>query len=170
MPVAASCSSTHAPKYLYGWPVLVWTYGLLLRLSCYFDGIVKDMMKKILAISLVVSITLLIILMQTTTPATIGPLGILITFAFIYIAVVCGVTFLLFWIGRIIEKLSSKVTVKRPIQSLTFIKAYYYASVISLAPVMLIGMQSVGEVGVYEVLLVSVFVAISCVYIAKRTK
>jgi len=34
---------------------------------------------------------------------------------------------------------------------------------------MLIGMQSVGGIGVYELGLVVLFVAIGCVYIAKRS-
>ena len=40
----------------------------------------------------------------------------------------------------------------------------------ALAPVMIIGMQSVGEVGLYELSLVVVFLVIACVYIAKRTQ
>lgn len=52
---------------------------------------------------------------------------------------------------------------------MTLGRSYYFASVIALAPVMVVGMQSVGEVGLYELLLVILFVGIACVYIAKRT-
>ncbi len=133
------------------------------------DGIVKDMLGKVLAISLTVAVTLLIVLLQTTTPAAIGPLGILIIFVLMYVSVLCVLTFLLFSGSRVVAKISSSVTVKRPIQSLSLLKSYYFSSVIALAPVMLVGMQSVGEVSFYEVVLVALFVTFSCVYIAKRT-
>ena len=54
-------------------------------------------------------------------------------------------------------------------QPLSLRKAYYFASVMGLAPVMFIGMQSVGEVGFYELVLIILFVGISCMYIAKRS-
>lgn len=112
---------------------------------------------------------LLVIILQTTTPATIGPLGILFVFVLMYVSVLCVLTFLLFIASRVVAKLSSSMTVRRPIQQLSLVKSYYFSSVIGLAPVMLIGMQSVGEVGFYDVVLIVVFVIISCVYIAKRT-
>lgn len=112
---------------------------------------------------------LLIILLQTTTPATIGPLGILIVFILMYVSVLCALTFLLYAGSGVMAKLSSSVTLKRPLQQLSLGKSYYFSSVIALAPVMLVGMQSVGEVGFYEVVLIILFIAISCVYIAKRT-
>lgn len=133
------------------------------------DGIVKDMLGRILAISLTIAVMLLIILLQTTTPATIGPLGILIVFILMYVSVLCALTFLLYTGSGVMAKLSSSVTLKRPLQQLSLGKSYYFSSVIALAPVMLVGMQSVGEVGFYEVVLIILFIAISCVYIAKRT-
>jgi hypothetical protein len=133
------------------------------------DGIVKDMLGKVLSISLVISVTLLVTLLQTTTPATIGPLGILIVFILMYVSVLCVLTFLLFSASRVVEKITTSLTLKRPIQQLSLRKSYYFSSVIALAPVMVVGMQSVGEVGFYEVVLVILFVAISCIYIAKRT-
>jgi hypothetical protein len=127
------------------------------------------MLGRILTISLVVAVMLLVIVLQTTTPATIGPLGILLVFVLMYVSVLCVLAFLLFAVSRVISRVSSSVTVKRPLQRLSLIKSYYFASVIALAPVILIGMQSVGEVGFYEVVLIVVFIVISCVYIAKRT-
>jgi uncharacterized protein (DUF58 family) len=133
------------------------------------DGIVKDMLGKVLSISLVVAVTLLVTLLQTTTPATIGPLGILIVFILMYVSVLCVLTFLLFSVSRVVEKITTSFTVKRAIHQLSLRKSYYFSSVIALAPVMVVGMQSVGEVSFYEVMLVILFVAISCIYIAKRT-
>ena len=127
------------------------------------------MLGKVLTISLIAATMLLVVLLQTTTPATIGPLGILLVFVLMYVSVLCVLTFLLFTASRVIAKISSSITVKRPWQQLTIVRSYYFASVIALAPVMLIAMQSVGEVSFYEVVLIVVFVAISCIYISKRT-
>jgi hypothetical protein len=133
------------------------------------DVIVKDMLGKALVISLTAAIMLLIIVLQATTPATIGPLGVLFVFILMYVSVLCVLTFVLFASSSLLAKVSASMTVKRPLQPLTLGKAYYFSSVIALAPVMLIGMQSVGEVSFYEVLLIILFVVISCVYIAKRS-
>ncbi|MDB5165118.1 MAG: rane protein of unknown function [Candidatus Saccharibacteria bacterium] len=54
-------------------------------------------------------------------------------------------------------------------QPMPLSRAYYFSSVVSLSPVMLVGMQSVGGIGVYECGLVALFTIIGCVYIAKRT-
>ena len=53
-------------------------------------------------------------------------------------------------------------------QPLTYKRAYYFSTVIAAAPVMLIGLQSVGGIGVYEVLLIVLFTAVGCIYISKR--
>lgn len=127
------------------------------------------MLGKVLGISFVTATMLLIILLQTTTPTTIGPLGILIVFILMYVSVLGVLTFLLFWSSYYVAKMSSSVTVKRPPQRLSLVRSYYFSSVVALGPVMLVGMQSVGQVGVYEVGLIFLFITISCVYIAKRT-
>jgi hypothetical protein len=127
------------------------------------------MLGRILAVSLTIAVMLLIIVLQTTTPVTIGPLGILFVFILMYVSVLCALTFLLYGLSAVAVRLSSSVTVKRPLQRLSLGRSYYFSSVIALAPVMLIGMQSVGEVSFYEVALIILFVVISTVYIAKRT-
>lgn len=128
-----------------------------------------NMLGRVLAISVTVAVVLLTVILQTTTPATIGPLGILIVFVLMYVSAVGMLTFLLWSTNRLITRGMTYASVKRPLQPLSMRKAYYFASVIALAPVMVIGMQSVGEVGFYELLLVIVFISISCVYIAKRS-
>lgn len=141
---------------------------LLLGLPCYFGGIVESMLSRILTISLVVSVVLLGILLQTTAPTKAGPLGILIVFILMYVSVLSALTFLIYGVSRIVSKVATSFTTKHP-KALTFTRSYYFSSVIALAPVIFVGMQSVGKVGVYDVLLVALFVVISCIYIAKRT-
>lgn len=126
------------------------------------------MLGKIVLFSVVVAIAVLALLLSTTEPATIGPLGILSIFVCMYVSVLGVLTFLLYSGSRLMGKISSAFTVKKPLMPLSLRRAYYFSSVIALAPVMIIGMQSVGGVGIYELLLIVVFELIACIYIAKR--
>jgi len=127
------------------------------------------MFSKLLVGIFLISITTLTFLLQTTNPGTIGPIGILLVFVALYILVLCVLIFLLIAVNRVHIKASRLVPTGRPAQRLTVIRAYYFSSVLALGPVMMIGMQSVGRVGIYEVALVTLFLAISCIYVAKRT-
>ena len=172
MLAVAGSLPAHAPNNLFTAVLVVLRHHcLLLGPPCLFifGGIVGNMLGRLLAISCVTAMVLLSILLQTTAPATIGPLGILIVFILMYVSVLGVLTFLLFGISRMVAKLSGSVGLKRPVETLTLNRSYYFASVIALAPVMFIGMQSVGDVGFYDVSLVVLFVVIACVYIAKRT-
>jgi hypothetical protein len=117
------------------------------------------------------AIVLLAVLLQTTTPATIGPLGILLVFILLYVSALGVLTFLVFGCSRIVSKLASMtVARKTTLRPLSLGRSYYYSSVLALAPVLFVGMQSVGEVSIYDVALVVLFVVIACIYIAKRTR
>lgn len=132
-------------------------------------GIVRDMLGRIVVAGSAVAILLLILLLHVTTPTTTGPLGILIVFILMYVSALGVLTFLIYGISRINARLSRTLMVKRPFEALTLTRSYYFGSVIALVPVMIIGMQSVGEVGFYEIFLVGIFTIIACIYIAKRT-
>jgi len=127
------------------------------------------MLGKLAVIGLSVAVLLFVVLLQTTAPATAGPLGILVVFILMYVLVLGALTFLLFGGSRVVSKFSSPLLAKKPLHPLTLRRSYYFSSVIALAPVMFLGMQSVGEVGIYDVILVVLFVVIACIYITKRT-
>lgn len=128
------------------------------------------MFGRVIAISTLVSVFILAVLLMTTTPATIGPLGILIVFILMYMSALGVLTFLLYNSSKVAARFSTVYTVRRPLQAMSLSRAYYFSSVIALVPVMLIGMQSVGEVGFYEVVLLIVFTVVACIYLAKRTR
>ncbi len=127
------------------------------------------MLEKLVAFSSLVAIICVAILLQVTNPASIGPLGIFVLFILVYLSVLGVLTYLIFWASLALSKVILFLRARRPVQPLSFRRAYYFSSVTSLAPVMIIGMQSVGEVGMYETLLIAFFTVIACVYIAKRT-
>lgn len=116
------------------------------------------------------ALVVLLVLLQLTTPATIGPLGLLLVFVMIYVLVLGVLTFFVFGLSRVGMRLSGLLSLSRPLRPLPLKRAYYYSTVLALAPVMLLGMQSVGTIGVYEVILVVLFTIIACMYIAKRSE
>lgn len=122
------------------------------------------MLGKVLALSTLCSFVLLSALMQSTTPSSIHPLGILFVFFLIYLLALGVLTFLLY-IGALIA-----LRVRKRERSSAFVlrRSYVYASVLSLAPVMIIGMSSIGRMGIYEFLLVAMFEVIVCFYVAKH--
>lgn len=128
------------------------------------------MFKKIILGLTMISAALLVLLLNTTTPVSAGPFGILMLFLCAYLFSLGVVTFLLTASSRLITHLSIVFTVKRPLERLSFKRSYYYATVIAAAPVMLIGLQSVGSIGINEFLLILLFVIIGCLYITKRIR
>ena len=128
------------------------------------------MLQKIVAITTITSLCLLAVLLNTTTPTTIGPLGILAVFILGYLSSLGVMTYFLYSINRVVTHLGSAFTVKKPISAMPFRLAYYYSTVVAAAPIMLIGLQSVGAVGVYEFILVLLFTVIGCIYITKRIR
>lgn len=130
----------------------------------------EGMAGKFIAISGIVAVVLLAIVLQLTTPATIGPLGLLFVFIMLYMAALSVLTFLIFAVSWASARAGNSLTVRRPVQPLSLRQAYYYGSIVALAPVMLLGMQSVGAVGIYETVLVVLFAVLGCVYIAKRSR
>lgn len=127
------------------------------------------MVTKGIAASVIVATGLLAILLYTTTPTTIGPLGVLIVFILMYIAALGVLSFLLAGGSYAVSKITQSFTVRRPFQAMSIGRAYYFSSVLALGPVMLVGIQSVTGVGVYDALLVVFFVVMACLYISKRT-
>jgi hypothetical protein len=128
------------------------------------------MIQKGVATVTVIGLVVLAILLNTTTPANAGPFVILVIFICAYLSSLGVVTYFLYGITRLTAHLSSAMTVKKPYVALSFRQSYYYSTVIAAAPIMLIGLQSVGSVGIYEFLLVIVFVVIGCLYITKRIR
>jgi len=127
-----------------------------------------NMLQRVIAIITVVSLCLLTLMLTTTTPASVGPFGLLLIFITAYLTSLGLVSFFLYGVSRVFVYASSGFTMRKPLQPLSFRKSYYFSTVLAAAPVMLIGLQSVGSVGIYEFILVVIFEVIGCLYIAKR--
>lgn len=122
------------------------------------------MLGKVLALSTLLAFVFLSALLQSTSPSTIHPAGILIVFILMYALALGVLTFCLFAISRIVVATKSKEGDGR----MTLQQSYYYASVLALAPVMLLGARSIGRTGGYDIVLIMIFECIACFYISKR--
>lgn len=136
-----------------------------LKLKWYSNVV---MLKIIISILSGISLCFLVLLLNVTTPATAGPFGILSIFIFAYLLSLGVVTFFIYWSSRAVSQMSTDLISKKSIVPLTFKNSYYYSTFIAAVPILLIGLQSVGNIGVYEVTLVLFFVIIGCLYISKR--
>ena len=123
------------------------------------------MLGKVLAISALSAFVLLSALIQSTSPSTIHPIGILGVFVLIYVLALGVLTFLIYGVGRIVHGYHAK---RRTVKEFSLLRAYYFASVLALAPVMLVGARSVGRTGALDVVLIALFELLACFYIAKR--
>lgn len=128
------------------------------------------MLQRSLALITIASLCLLGTMLMTTTPASAGPFGLLVIFMSAYLALVGLISFFLYGVRRVMGYASAGFTVRRPLRPLPFRRAYYFSTVLAAAPVLLISLQSVGGVGLYELILVTLFVVIGCVYVSKRTQ
>lgn len=127
------------------------------------------MVAKVIVGSTGIAALLLIILLQSTAPSTAGPIGLLAVFFLIYIIAI-GFTTELLWAGsRVFQVVARKVTAKRPPGRISLVRAYYYSTVLALGPVILLAMQSIGSLGLYEVVLVTIFVVVGFLYISRRS-
>lgn len=123
------------------------------------------MLSRIVAITTLVAFVILSALMHTTSPSTIHPIGILLVFILFYLLALGMLAFFIFWAWNAVLGFKKK---NRLEQSFPFREAYYYASVLALAPVLLVGMRSIGRGSMWDVLLVIIFEVVACFYITKR--
>ncbi|GEM_PF-258996 len=148
---------------LYG--LSLWCQVLLFKMR-----LMNNMFGKILCIVGLVSAGLLLLVLTATTPSTAGAFGILAVFLLGYITTLTLVTFGLWISVHLWSRVGTSMHMIRPKTPFTIRTSYYYASVIALAPVIIVSLQSVGAVGLYEIILVAFFVALGCVYVAKRIR
>ena len=128
------------------------------------------MLKVIIPSTTIISLFFLIILLNTTSPATVGLFGILAIFSLSYIVILGLLTYFIHIMSRVISHLSLAFISRRPFEVLTIKRSYYFSTVIAAAPIMVVGLQSVAAVGFYEIILIFIFVIIGCLYISKRVK
>lgn len=112
----------------------------------------------------------LFLILSLTDPLSAGPAGMLLVFFLIYLFC-ASMLFIFLHVGlRLASKLIntySKLTIKE--WQLGVRKSYYIASVLAFGPVLLLAMQSVGQLQVRDVILTVAFLTIAIFYVIKRS-
>jgi len=126
------------------------------------------MIYRVTSIIGLVALLLALLLMNFTTPSEVGPVGILVFFVLIYVFCLILAFLVLSFTIRLLARFLSIGKIKVRLESLSQRKIYYYSSIIGLAPVILLGLRSVGRVSILEVSLVIIFEIIGIFYISRR--
>lgn len=113
------------------------------------------MPKRLIPVMSLLAAVILLLMLNFTTPAGVGPFGVLIFFAACYM-VVLGISLLLV---RIFTKLLGKQMTH---------KSYLYAAVIAFGPIMLLLIQSLGSLSVLTVSIVVILIFLVCFLISRN--
>lgn len=128
----------------------------------------RGMLGKVIATSTVIAGIILLIMLQFTNPTTVGPLGLLAVFFLLYVILLGFMTEVL-WLGSgLVQTVGRRFTSKRPPGRFSLKRAYYYSTVLALGPIMALAMMSIGSFGIYEALLIAVFLGVALLYVSRR--
>ena len=131
----------------------------------------KSQLRKSLIFSPFALTLLLFVVLQSTSPDTVGPVGVLAVFVLIYLLALSlffvVMHFGIAWFSRKI--IARNDNLSRGELKIGVRKAYYVASVLAFAPVALLAMRSFGQLEPGDIVLVLALVGISVFYIVKRS-
>jgi len=124
------------------------------------------MLKRIVAFMTVCSIVGVLAIMQSSTPSHSSPLIILLVFLLLYMAACGMLTFLLYGV-RLAVVCISKGKLNDCTNTL-FSRSIAYGSVLAFSPIILVAVQSIGGLKLYEIILVVVFETVAIFYVYKQ--
>lgn len=110
----------------------------------------------------IASFIALVFLLNKTNPLDVGPAGILLVFALAYVFMASALYLLL---TMVMIVLAYFITIN--IRSKK--RFYYLASILALAPVFLLALNSIGQLQVKDFVLVLCLVGIACFYVVRRS-
>lgn len=129
------------------------------------------MFGKILTVVTLAAAILLLGFVSAYSPSKTGPGGILAVFFLLYLVFVGITTGIIYWSNRVWRIFGQHVRLKRMVPANwphSLLKSYYMASIVAMAPIILIAIRSVGEVHWYEIALIIAMIIIGIFYIQKR--
>ncbi len=113
------------------------------------------MPKHLFSVLSLLAAVVLLVLLFLTTPAEVGPLGVLVFFVAVYV--------LVFGFALVMVKIITRLSGRRINK-----KTYLYSAVIAFEPIMMLLAQSLGSVSWWSVGLMVVFGFLACFLISKR--
>ena len=166
--VVGRYESTRQNLYLAA-DVAIIAYRLAARASLFLLWyIIKMMFNRILTTVLLTAAIALLFLLQSTNPGSSSPIVILVVFVLFYIILFVVLVWVLRITSWLISRLARPVVVKKPLYQLSKSHAAYLASILAIAPIMLMAMGSVGHISIYELCLVGLFVVLGTFYVERR--
>ena len=115
------------------------------------------MFNRVVTILSLSSLVVLLVMLNFTSPADIGPLGVLLFFGLVYL--------ILFGVALVIVAIFRKILQRKGKMGR---KGHLYAALLAFAPIMLLLAQSMGSLGWFTFVLVALFVGLGCFLISKR--
>jgi hypothetical protein len=104
----------------------------------------------------------LIVMLHTTSPLKMGPAGILLVFILLYLFIASLFYILLSAIILLVGRFTPRY------QSIKKQRLYYITSIIALGPVFLLALNSIGQLDIEDLILVTLLVGVSCFYVSRR--
>jgi hypothetical protein len=124
----------------------------------------KSLLKKYAVyIAPIVCTALLLGVLYSSSPLAIGPAGILLVFGLIYAVLASLLYALLTMALAVAAYFSIKPQFSRKL-------LYYIASIVALAPVFLLALNSIGQLEVKDFILVILLVGLACFYVVRRSR
>lgn len=104
----------------------------------------------------------LILILNATNPLETGPASILLVFVMLYLLVLTVMSAILHIVGAVWR-------VVRPSRPTGLRRGYYVLSVVSIAPVLMVALNTLGQLGLLECGLILLLVGLGCFYVLRRT-
>lgn len=100
--------------------------------------------------------------LNATNPLQSGPLVILAVFVLIYIFIVSVLSAVLHLVVTVFRTI-------RPGSRFSMRRGYYVASILALAPVLFVALNTLGQLDILEIILILVLVGLGCFYVIRRS-
>lgn len=114
----------------------------------------------------VLTLVALLAIFSLTNPIGIGPVGVLLVFVLFYVLFASSFFLILYFGGALLAKLSQR---RLQAKGMASHRAYYISSVLAFGPVLLIALQSVGQLKPQDITLVVILLAIAVFYVVRRS-
>jgi 4-hydroxybenzoate polyprenyltransferase len=128
----------------------------------------KDMLAKVITLGTLIAATLLATIFTSVSLSSSSVGIILAVFFLLYVVLVGAMAWGGYVLNRLVVRFSQGITLRKPAQRISLQHAYYLSSVLALGPIILLGMNTVAKVGIYDIILVLLFVSIGLFYVQKR--
>lgn len=115
------------------------------------------MLNRMITLASLIALIVLMVMLNLTTPAAVGPFGVLVFFTMVYLVALGIATGL---VGMWLMLTGNRGGMRR--------KEHAYAAVLALAPLMLLLVQAFGSLSLWTGALIAIMIALGCFLVNKR--